>query len=51
MATVVFPTSADNAALSPLRHFHMALELSDTAWLIKQDLALSKPSEMGMINF
>lgn len=49
-ATVVVATSADNAALSQEHPFCMALELSDTAWLVKQDSALSKPTETGMIN-
>lgn len=34
-ATAVFGTRADNAALSLLCHFYMALELSDTACLVK----------------
>lgn len=50
-AMAVFGTRADNTALSPLCHFYMALVLSDTACLVKQDPALSELSEIGMINF
>lgn len=51
MATAMFDTRNDDAALSLLHHFSVSPELSDTACLLKSDPALSKPSEMGMMNF
>lgn len=47
----MFDTRVDNTGLSLLCHFYTALDLSDTACLVKQDPALSKPFEMGMMNF
>lgn len=49
--TGMFGTRADQTPLALLCYFYAAFGLSDTACLAKQDPALSKPSEMGMINF
>lgn len=51
MATAMPDTSNDDAALSFLRHFSLSPELAGIACLLKSDPALSRPSEMGKMNF